>query len=175
LIISFGKTKHHWYDAPLYPLFSLLTGLGLGELGLLAKRFIHKRMHLVLGIFLVVFLFIPCGYFALKKTTDPAKVSYWEIEGAFIEHIDTKFPELNTFYVYKKVQHEFHHAQIHFYQYTLKARKGKEILIGEGIPAVGEVLVSCQEKEWQLWEKTLELKVLEQEGDCRLIQVLSPL
>lgn len=123
-ILSFSKTQHAWYDAPLYPVFALLLATGCLELYRRVKYIFESRWAGMLSVGVGLILFAVPYYAVLQQNNQFERVQNYEAEGKILMHIDKHLAESDTLWVVKPVDHIYHWDQILFYQKSWKNRGG---------------------------------------------------
>lgn len=106
VIISNG-TYNAWYNAPIFPLLAIMTGMGLSlifesiktHLNLSNARFILFAGAFVLGIFA-----FPYREILLEKVYFHERTKGYEHYGAYLKHLKEKRPNLKEIHLYSEVK-----------------------------------------------------------------------
>lgn len=110
LLISIPRVKLEWYDAPLFPLLAILTGLSFMETGKFLINKIFKKWNstmqeLLLFTVAIAFLIHPYNVI-LKNTAIPENYIYpLEAEGAYLKHLNTSNPSIKNITIFKQEKH----------------------------------------------------------------------
>jgi 4-amino-4-deoxy-L-arabinose transferase-like glycosyltransferase len=166
LIISCSSTKLLWYDAPLFPLMSLIAGTGIYIIfhHLVESDTFRHRLNKMILLTLFVFALFFAPYMTVIKSVYHYK-NTWRDEqfGDFIKKID---PEIKQYTIILKNWNS--HAV--FYKEIMNA-KGYKINIKrfEEVFTPGEILMTCNSLDWS--KKRFSFEVLDKYRDCRLIRV----
>lgn len=146
VVVSIPSVKLEWYDAPIYPFLSLITGPGLYVcLNFIKKRF-GKKIYSVLAIgfialYLVIFYSIISSL--VKSPADPL-----EREGNFIREVFKKHQPAHS-KVVMQVEHAPHYEQLHFYRKKYLAESGSAIDIKPSVMGLntGDTVFVCQQEK----------------------------
>jgi 4-amino-4-deoxy-L-arabinose transferase-like glycosyltransferase len=120
LLISYPAVKLEWYDAPLFPVLSVLIGVSFVETGI----FIFNKLNIGWNLFLieiflagvaVLFLFKPYKDIIANTKYPEEQIYSMEFDGAYLKYLEKNRPDIKYFTVFKKENHEEHYDQVLFY------------------------------------------------------------
>jgi 4-amino-4-deoxy-L-arabinose transferase-like glycosyltransferase len=132
LLISYPEVKLEWYDAPLFPLLSLLIGLSFIESGLFIfrKQPLQRHFRMAKPLLLVtalLFIIKP-----LKEVLEIVKypeeqIYYMDFDGAYLKHLKQNRPDIKKLTVFKQEDHPEHYDQVLFYLRAYNLQHGYDI------------------------------------------------
>lgn len=174
LLISYPADKLEWYDAPLYPLLSLIIGIFAFRSIEMAVRMKQSVMSPVViqwtGILLTLLFFSFPYYTMLQKVTKTDDLTYaWDhsqtdlfrIQGAFVKWVSEKEPDLHRYTVLTAPpEHPEHLDQLKFYTRVNAIRNYDSIAIVHQtkLLSTGAVVMVCnsrlQDSIKNLWTTT---------------------
>ncbi len=134
LIISFPSVKLEWYDAPIFPLLAILTGLSFMETvkyltGKLSKNANNNQFEYLLFILALLLLGQPYKDI-LKATEFPEQHIYpLELEGAYLKHLQLTKPDIKELTVFKKEKNPELYDQVLFYKRAFEIENKMQISI----------------------------------------------
>lgn len=123
-ILSFSQTKHPWYDAPLYPLFAIIIGVGSCAFFERLKRSVGRAGATIVSLLIGLSLFVYPYFRILQQNNGFDKIQPYEAEGLILKDIDRYISDTDSLWVVKPVSHVFHWDQILFYQKAWEKRGG---------------------------------------------------
>jgi 4-amino-4-deoxy-L-arabinose transferase-like glycosyltransferase len=184
IIMSFG-VWYDWYDAPLYPLWSMILGGGLSEI--LQKRTILRfgetQNHFkFMGSLLIVLLLFSKPYYTVAKRIyeNHAYQKPNEQYGEFIENRIKNRQDCNFSMLYSDI--DPYDAPMQFYQKKMTLEKQdlnliyiplKTVhLIHNDSMMVGQRYLCCHPELVDSLKKYYAISNLEQNGDCTFFQIL---
>jgi 4-amino-4-deoxy-L-arabinose transferase-like glycosyltransferase len=120
LLISIPAVKLEWYDAPLFPVLSVLVAFSFVETGIFIFRKIYLGWNLTfLKIILtggaILFLIKPYKEILGSLKYPEEDIYALEFDGAYLKYLKTINPEIKILTVYKKEHHEALYDQVLFY------------------------------------------------------------
>lgn len=167
LLISYPAVKLEWYDAPLFPLLSILTGLSFVEAGM----YIFKKLSITrdngnsrLVLFIVAILCLIKPYKdVLEIVKYPEEEIYsMDFDGAYLKYLRQHRPNLKKLTVYKIENHVEHYDQVLFYVRSYKINYGYNIkLTHEPEFKIGEVVVVCKPVNKEELSKLYKIKEID--------------
>lgn len=175
LLISYPHDKLEWYDAPLYPLLSLMIGLFIkSSLESLNRfRFIHERFSLRIAIIITVLVSLwMVPYYKMLSNVlatdeinypwDPNKRDEFRITGAFMKYLKSHNPEVRDYTILKSLPLDAEHFdQFKFYQRTYHLKDHYSIQIQNVVKKIkqGEIVLMSekllQDSLYNNWSGTL--------------------
>lgn len=180
LIISSAQTKLPWYDAPLYPMMSLLIGLGVAEfLQSLANYYTisNKNLKVAFSALMIIVLFsLPyLDMLYLKIYTHQGMIYDWSkkndpqlMYGSYFKQLQQEQPTLKKFYV---ANNDDYNAHLLFYTKKYNHFNNNEINV---LPAkhsfmAGDIVVSCnpEVKQYLKHKYKYKLNLLHTNGFCQ--------
>ncbi|MEQ9232885.1 MAG: glycosyltransferase family 39 protein [Coleofasciculus sp. E2-BRE-01] len=186
LIISSAKTKLPWYDAPLYPIASLVIGIGLSQilnslLNYYQIKDLFKR-QLMAGLIIASIFFIPyidTVYYRIYK--NKGIIYDWShpsnpqlMYGEYFEKMSIFIPKVTRFSV---VDNTEYNAHLMFYikvanlgDYSIKSTSFEKSL------TKNEVVVTCDSEAKADLEEHYELETLHTNHPCHTfaIKIVKP-
>ncbi len=176
LIVSLSKTKLPWYDAPLYPIASLLIGIGISQVfdSLLNYYKINNvlKRQSILSVMILVFFFIPYVETAYYRVYNNQGVMYeWSqssipelMYGAYFKELFNTRPQLNKFSVFKK---EDYNAHLLFYTKVANlSNHSIRLTSSNKFFNIDEVVVTCEPEAKTDLEQRYEMKTLHSSNSC---------
>ncbi len=172
--ISMAKTKLDWYTAPLYPMFSVIVGIGVAEL---IRRVIGKidsnktNLKVVLPIVLSILIFsIPYARiidFAYNPL-EGERHNWWQHKiGECLRQLD-HYDQLN-------ISFAGYNAHAIFYIKALNA-EGKDMksFYTPDLPE-GELALICQDSARKILKEQFEFEHIEDCIHCEVVRILKKL
>ena len=170
LIISFALKKD-WYDAPLYPLFSLISGIGICYIYQAIVNFLdlkneYMRQLCFIGFVFAIF-YMPYSVIIEKVS---AKKVVWEREqyGEFFKQMKTNpMPNKMT------IVHSPYNSQVLFYKEILKRQNQVDIYPTEDYSkfSSGEVVMSCESEITEKIDSLYDYILIEKYRKCKLVKI----
>lgn len=174
LVISSG-TAAFWYDAPLYPLMALVTGLGMGimlDAGLEKLAGLKKTA----GMILILFALFAFPYRSLiahiwRQSETPAN----ELYGTALKKICGDLPKGTRLYIMSRG----YNASVTFYKLQQRFTDGLELIqVDQPVFAgkklkMGSHCLSCEEYPWEEAPETFAFDTLGNFQSCYLLKVKS--
>jgi len=116
LLISYPSVKLDWYDAPLYPILSLLLGVSFYAIGEKIREISgfalwEKSVFIPMTILLFAFPY----YTIYQQNLEYLPKDVLEQEGYAIRKLHKTQPQLKTYKVLLKIQYPEHKDQANFY------------------------------------------------------------
>lgn len=187
LLISYPTDKLAWYDAPLYPLMSLIIGMLLGTIikRIVEIPFIHHNYFLkslAVPLLVVLIFFFPY-YHTTKKVlaTDditnswaPGQTDELRITGAYMKRLKEKLPQLKRYTVVKMIPYDNeYYDQLKFYQRTYALSDGFSIGLKNSFKDLksGETALVCEKAQMDSLENECSFIVLDMWKDCKLYSI----
>ena len=172
LLISFG-TINSWYDAPIFPLLAIITGLGFS---VLYKKLLQyfKSDHSWKPLFLGSIFTLSCFAFPYYKIVQKVYSSKEnkDLYGKFFEHIEKKSMPSDLFVCYT-----YRNSSYLFYEKVYRDFKGWNIeSCGyrgkfdrcDHLPKPSQLIMICNNEIKREFEKTFDFEVVDEMGKCRL-------
>lgn len=140
LIISYPSVKLSWYDAPLFPLLSLLVAINMNTI----IDVIKVKTNLIKSILVVLLLFNVC--ITINNNTSPkGKIYTMEREGAFLKEIVAIYPNLENITIFKKEDHPEHYDQVLFYKKAFLLEKNILVELKQSpVFKTSELVIVCK-------------------------------
>ena len=143
MLISYPADKLEWYDAPLYPLLSLIIAIFVDTLikkitaiPIIASNRLIKN---VVGFLIVLALLAPPYYQTILRVAKkdeithswaPEQIDEFRINGAFMKHLKEQKPLVSSYSIFTvPPEHAEHYDQIKFYQRSLQHQDNFSIKI----------------------------------------------
>jgi hypothetical protein len=166
LLISFPAVKLEWYDAPLFPILSILIGLSFVETGIFIFKKLNIKWHLflieiIIAVAAVLFLFNPYKNI-LKSLKYPEEQIYsMEFDGAYLKYLKTNKPDIKRLTVFKKEVHEQHYDQVLFYIRAYEQRDNYHIRLTQEMDfQKDEMVMACKQEDKGNIQKKYSIKVI---------------
>lgn len=159
LIISFSNTKLQWYDAPLFPLLAVVTGLGVEKI----IEFLNNRFKFHQSLFILILFSLP--YFKTIK-------SVYAVSDSNPEHRYGPFMKEMSEYKEYTIAHVSYGAHFLFYQkaFNLDGYNIKNTW-PSGL-AEGETAMFCEDEPKRVLNEKYSFEVLEESRDCLLVKIV---
>ena len=179
LIISTPIVKLSWYDAPLYPVFSLITAVVLVSIIQIIQRF---DLPGLIKWILIIGLLFPVYYGPIartyKKLVTIPELKEQEKPGDFMRRLEKEDSPYRSFTVIYSPPYLFdeHLDQIRFYQKKLNLERNYRIDIQKNLSNIGlaDTILTCQQSKVDSLEALYEIKVLEKNESCGLLYLMGP-
>ncbi|MFP5270918.1 MAG: ArnT family glycosyltransferase [Coleofasciculus sp.] len=175
LIVSFAQTKLPWYDAPVYPLASMIVGIGLSEIlnltiSELQIDYGFKR-QLLIGILVSSIFVIPYLDTVYNKIYKHQGIIYdWSqpdnpqlMYGDYFKKLNRTYPKLRNL----SVVNNDYNAHLLFYtkvynlnSYSIQLKSSKDNIFDD------EIVVTCDFKIKSYLEQEYNLKLLNASYPC---------
>lgn len=190
LLISYPADKLEWYDAPLYPLMSLIVAIfiysvikKLGTLPYFQVQESFKNSIVVLVLFAA--LLIPYSRMVNKIFTtddityawDRSQSDEFRITGAFMKFLNENHPEISRYTILKSPPKDpEHYDQLKFYQRTYQHLDHYSIVLKNNPTELepGEIVMTCEPMLREALRTNWTGKVIQSWKGCDLFQVLEP-
>lgn len=151
LLISYPAVKLEWYDAPLFPLLSVLIALSFVEGGLVLLNKLPLQSYrgalkplLLVGALLFAINPLKAN---LEKVKYPEEQIYaMEMDGAYLKHLKQHRPDVDRLTVFKQEEHLEHYDQVLFYMRAYKLQYGYDIKLSHTPDfKAGERVMVCKQ------------------------------
>jgi 4-amino-4-deoxy-L-arabinose transferase-like glycosyltransferase len=178
-LFSYPKVKLMWYDAPAYPLLSLICAIGFIALWDAVQTRIDKRpvlSHMVFGITLLLIFAIPVKDMYKRNAGLYLPADQLEREGFFIRELKRTRPELKNYKVLMLAEQNAHFTQLDFYLNAYNRHMGYELQHLRDTTEVraGDTIAVCQEEQMEWLERNFQLELIrENQTGCVLVNVLN--
>lgn len=168
LILSTG-TKHIWYDGPVFPLFSMITGV---IIFLLYKNLqdtfkkVTKNQFPFAVHFLVIIFFWPY-YSAINKVYKAKEEDTRLYNGLFIRHLEKE----NKAYLNYSMFFQGYNAPVEFYVKALNTDGKHNVrVLGDQIKHLNihDTIMSCDWASYHILDKAFVLNTIESFEHCRM-------
>lgn len=171
-ILSIPTVKLDWYDATLYPMMSLLVGLGFYLIVNIAQKkagsFFHK----------VVIAIIVCTYAVMiradfRKLSITAPMHPQEKAGNFMRDLRKEKSKYDTYTVLYQSKWIEHLDQAKFYQKAYKLEYNYKINILQYLSDIktGDTILTCQKSKIDSLDAYYQKDTLEESPDCLLLVI----
>lgn len=174
-IISIAQTKLPWYDAPIYPMASLLVGIGLVQAinAFSEERLFSPRNRIALtGLLLAALFIFPVVHTTYTKVYKRQRILYeWsslstpELKyGDYLQTLFEERPELTQLSVLQQTEYNAH---LSFYAKVaaLRNRSINPVMPGETFTA-GDAVATCEAGAEQELMTSYTLKELHTHNSC---------
>ncbi len=168
LIISYPPVKLKWYDAPLFPMLSLIVAISLhSAISLLKFNGYWLRILTVM----VLLAYSSNKIFVKKRSTE--SVYQMEKDGLFLKEIVTNNPNFKELTIFKIENNIEHYDQVLFYKRAFFIEKGVDVII-KHVPQfiIGEYVLVCKKELQDLLEKEFLSEVVFQNEIGILYQII---
>lgn len=172
LTIAYPPNKLEWYDAPIYPFFAILTGIGIRELYqvIINQGKLVRLMAGITAIAAVSFLVKKHVQYLDKQVS---VVNFLEEEGTFINNLLERnlLPEKSAVVMQKDFSAHYHQLNfyrkkalwerektIDHYEYTYQAREG-------------DTLIICSQGKIDSIREKFSTTYLEDDATCHLLTI----
>lgn len=160
LLISYPADKLEWYDAPLYPLLSLIIAIFCRSMSRLAIQipFLKTNQMLtgsLIALLLLVFFAFPYRN-VMKRVMQDDNITYpWDhtqldefrITGAFMKFLKENNPELKAYTILKSPPaNPEHEDQLKFYKRIYEEKDQFDIILKNQVQDLkpGELVLTCE-------------------------------
>jgi 4-amino-4-deoxy-L-arabinose transferase-like glycosyltransferase len=191
LIISYSKTKFHWYDAPMYPIASLSIGLGLSSIIKLIVDYSYSNnlfnlgenktlfKYQLSGVLLIMIFALPIAmniYHEIYKAKVPYRENDKAISDLAIEYSEYFDQLADTYFDFEvneiQVVNNFRY-NLPLLFYTQVANEKSQYLLelqwetpSNNVFTKGEVIINCDPSTQKELAQYYEMKVLHSHGSC---------
>lgn len=172
LIISFSETKLPWYDAPMYPLLSILVATSIYQLWQFIFDWAKQSKHIPLSAFAIygiLFLFL-VPYIRIVTQFSNFKLSGQDEQFAYLMKQIDKKQLTKDYYVFATGQA----PQLSFYSGYYNQRKGYDIQVVNNANTFqnGDQVMLCQDSRKKIIDEKFEYTPMASYGKtCHLLQL----
>jgi 4-amino-4-deoxy-L-arabinose transferase-like glycosyltransferase len=182
IIISTAKTKLMWYDAPIFPIASLLVGLGFGQI---VEMVLHQQKSPFRRLGLILFFIVALFFYPIQRIVD--KLSYLyslrytdaNLQHGFqIEALRDKVPQATNYTVFSDQNYE---PTMTFYAMGARKNYGHNVAIKfrseSNTLHVGELVLVCGESDRLFIRERFKTITVLRENNCAALylqEVLKP-
>ena len=167
LVISSAQTKLDWYDAPVFPILSILCGIGVWRLWEVLMNSHHILEKWKLGGMGLLFVFAVYGSpycNIIKKIYKPKVSAEHNAFGFFIKEVVKNHDKF-------QFAHHGYNSHAHFYQ-ILYSRKGYDVGIhGPKDLDIGSKFVFCEKRVRDKLRKNHSYEVIFSNNGCSLVRI----
>jgi 4-amino-4-deoxy-L-arabinose transferase-like glycosyltransferase len=170
LIISFSGTKKFWYDASIYPIISLVAGIGLFEMYQYLKYQGEMNTKVGKGLFVgfIILLFVVPYSLVMNKVYLPKNGFEADKYGYLIRRMEKSHPDIKEFTI---AINNFG-ASAAFYQNAYNLEKGYSIELARGANyKKGDYIICCIDNAFIPIDKKYTVDVIQVYDLCKLLQV----
>ena len=146
-VISYPIVKLQWYDAPLYPLYALLSSIGLTTiLSIVEKRW--RKFRWAFPLILALIFYVPFTAITDKNKNRIGVDNHYEREGFTMRKLARVRPQLNQYKVLLTHGQNAHYTHVEFYLSSLNDYQGYEVELMKSYrsAAIGDTILCCQPK-----------------------------
>lgn len=172
LIISYSQTKLPWYDAPMYPILSILVAISIYQLWQFLADWSKQSKHFPMSTFAIygiIFLFL-VPYVRIVKQFSNFKLSGQDEQFAYLmKQIDKKELSKN-YYVFATGQA----PQLSFYSGYYNRRKDYDIQVVKNTDSFqsGDQVMLCQDSRKKILDEQFEYAAMASYGKkCHLLKL----
>jgi 4-amino-4-deoxy-L-arabinose transferase-like glycosyltransferase len=179
LIMSYG-VWYDWYDAPLYPLWALIFGLGLSEILSKIQVFLNPKNQWTFGfLFVFAFFALPYRHVVQRVYDNFIIVKPNEMYGITMTELKKTHPDWRN-YTLLYSNYDAYDAPMQFYQKTFNHHGFaiEKIYLDLTPPlskidsfAVGKRYLSCHPPATDTLMKHFETTILYQHEQCVLLEI----
>lgn len=168
LIVSYPPVKLEWYDAPLFPILSLIVAISLSSV---IKLFKSKSTFFKPILVLVLLCYTTSKVISNNKPSE--NVYVMERDGAFLKQVVIELSDIKKITVYKKENHTEHYDQVLFYKRAFYIEKKTEIEIKQTPDFnIGEFVLVCKEELQTLLVESYTTEVVHENDIGTLYKIL---
>jgi 4-amino-4-deoxy-L-arabinose transferase-like glycosyltransferase len=175
LIISFSKTKLEWYDAPMYPMMSMISAIGIYQVFNLIRE--SKIMHIFHQKLILHYIFIfILFYFPYEEIVSRF---YWHKENQWNERFYTLSYTLKKsieapdgLYAYKLL-YDRHGAHLDLYLREINSVCGQMKHKDYNNLAVGDSVILNQQHIYEFIDKKYNSEIIERSGNVYRMRILN--
>ena len=144
LLISYPKVKLEWYDAPLYPILSLLLAVTISQLvDIITENKLHKTVIL---FFLILAIFSSPYYKIYNQNKIFLPKDALEYDGFAIRELSRISPNIKNYKVLLPIKHSEHIDQANFYIKSLNQFNNYNIKLIENIQSIeNDDIILCSQ------------------------------
>jgi hypothetical protein len=177
LLISWPAVKLEWYDAPLFPLLSVLIAMFVIRAGsaLVTKTRLTQRNtenELLLMIIASVFLVQPYIKIMEQISWPEQQIYELELEGAYLKRLQTHHPRIDSVTVLKKVKDPELNDQVLFYKRAFELNHEMNIRITQVLDfGSNELVMSFRKEDQELIERNFQCKKVDNWNEGVLFRI----
>ncbi|MEM9888950.1 MAG: hypothetical protein AAF849_23860 [Bacteroidota bacterium] len=174
LIISFSETKLPWYDAPMYPLLSILVAIAIYQVLQALMNWSKNSAFFPSSswiLYALCFLFL-VPYVRIVKQFSHFKLSGNDEQFAYMMKRIEKNRGIQDYYICAQGQY----PQLSFYTGYYNKIRGYDLNIVKDMKmlAVGDEVMLCQNSRKKILQESFEYETLEQYGKrCHFVRLKS--
>jgi hypothetical protein len=171
LLISYPKVKLDWYDAPLFPILSLLIAMSLYQLIDVLK--VKPIVRTIILVIITTVLVIKPYYDVYQSNINTLPKIPFEYDGYAIKKMSKRYPELSNCKVLMSVDHTEHIDQANFYVKALNIEKDFNFEIIHDINALkkGDFVICSQPKNLEALNQHFNMKTIDVFHKAKLFKV----
>lgn len=171
LLISYPKVKLDWYDAPLFPILSLLIAMSLYQLIDVLK--VKPIVRTIILVIITTVLVIKPYYDVYQSNINTLPKITFEYDGYAIKKMSKRYPELSNCKVLMSVEHTEHIDQANFYVKALNIEKDFNFEIIHDIHALkkGDFVICSQPKNLETLNQHFNVKTIDVFYKSKLLKV----
>lgn len=173
IILSLGS-KNYWYDAPLFPLLSIINGLGffyLIEMVLINLNSDSTGNKIVVITFFIIGVFGNAYQEIIERVYKPKNYQNDLEYGGFMKKLQKNSPEKKNY----TILFEGYNAPLMFYSGVYNYVNGYEIKITENIQKIriNDLVMSCEDEQViENLESQFEIEIQEKYKNCNLYKII---
>lgn len=173
LVISFSKTKLDWYDAAVFPFFSIVCGILLSKLaGLLIAYFMVRKAFytkVIYVLFFIIIFFYPYRKVLSYINIKPGEAAYIRLKyGPFMKQLYKENPNDSVVF-YENV----YNSQLLYYTKTFK-EEGKKVEIVNSLDRLkeGDKIAACVPELKDQIRSSFEVEVKQEDNYCTCYKIV---
>ena len=165
MVISIPSVKLEWYDAPIYPLWSMALAIMLNEIILIANDKFQNAPTLSYVFHFFIILFISINFYSIYSQQLLAKRDFapQEKEAVLLKQIDNEFDKQNYTILMDIEDNKLEHfGALKFYIKAFKLNQHKKVIIKRYVSEVksNDTLLVVQKEKFDSLKTLYEVKEL---------------
>ncbi len=176
VLITFSNSKKEWYEAPIYPILSILVGKGVfyifNELFEILNAYSSKILQIVIGFLLLCFLFMPYYRIIDKFNFTVDNQFDWE------KRVGSQFMLKSKKYLPFCIMNKEYNASINLSRSILESKgQNKVAMLSIYAPSfqnlikTGDKMMICEEEEIDSVKKYFKYRIIEEFRTCKLVEI----
>lgn len=179
LLISFPAVKLEWYDAPLFPILSILIGLSFVETGLFIFRKLNIKWNLslikmILAVAAILFLIKPYKEILRSLKYPEEDIYSMEFDGAYLKYLKINRPDIKSLTVYKKEHNDALYDQVLFYIRAYEQQNNYHIRLTQEMNfQKNEIVMVCKQEDKEKLQAKYSVKEINNWKDGVIFQIVN--
>ena len=180
LLISYPPVKLPWYDAPLFPILSVLLALSFFEGGRLILRWLNdkwKRQFSEWALIIPAVIFLHKPYLDIigSLSYPEEHIDVMELDGAYLKHLRRSRPQVKQLSVFMRERDIEHYDQVLFYVRAYEMTHDYRIRLTQEMSFESDEKVTvCKPEDRENLKSLYVVEETDQWNGCSLLRIKGP-